>query len=104
MGYEMSRDFHERTRLMAVAQFLGQWAWVIAPWFWPLLYNQNLFSSAADGHGARAKARRRTAARRAKGIRLLGTDTLQFRQIAARAFARSAADYVSICALCSPPE
>ena len=34
MGYEMSTDFHERTRIMAVAQWIGQWAWVIAPWFW----------------------------------------------------------------------
>jgi GPH family glycoside/pentoside/hexuronide:cation symporter len=49
MGYEMSRDFHERTRLMAVAQFLGQWAWVIVPWFWPLIYNTDLFPSAAVG-------------------------------------------------------
>ena len=31
MGYEMSKDYHERTRLMAVAQWIGQWAWVIAP-------------------------------------------------------------------------
>ena len=30
MGYEMSNDYHERTRLMAVAQWIGQWAWVIA--------------------------------------------------------------------------
>ncbi len=49
MGYEMSRDFHERTRLMAVAQFLGQWAWVIVPWFWPLIYDPDLFPSAAAG-------------------------------------------------------
>ena len=31
MGYEMSDDFHERTSIMAVAQWIGQWAWVIAP-------------------------------------------------------------------------
>ena len=37
MGYEMSDDFHERTTIMAVAQFIGQWAWVIAPWFWVLI-------------------------------------------------------------------
>jgi GPH family glycoside/pentoside/hexuronide:cation symporter len=49
MGYEMSRDFHERTRLMAVAQFLGQWAWVIVPWFWPLIYDPDLFASPAAG-------------------------------------------------------
>ncbi len=45
MGYEMSDDFHERTSIMAVSQFIGQWAWVIAPWFWVILYDQDLFSS-----------------------------------------------------------
>ena len=49
MGYEMSDNFHERTRLMAVAQWIGQWAWVIVPWFWPLLYNPELFESPAEG-------------------------------------------------------
>jgi GPH family glycoside/pentoside/hexuronide:cation symporter len=49
MGYEMSRDFHERTRVMAVAQWIGQWAWVIVPWFWPLIYDPELFESAAAG-------------------------------------------------------
>ncbi len=47
MGYEMSRDFHERTRVMAVAQWIGQWAWVIVPWFWPLMYDPELFQSPA---------------------------------------------------------
>ena len=46
MGYEMSNDFHERTNIMAVAQWIGQWAWVIAPWFWVIMYDQNLFESA----------------------------------------------------------
>lgn len=49
MGYEMSNDFHERTRLMAVAQWIGQWAWVIAPWFWVVLYDPNWFESATEG-------------------------------------------------------
>jgi GPH family glycoside/pentoside/hexuronide:cation symporter len=49
MGYEMSTDFHERTRLMAVAQWIGQWAWVISPWFWVLIYNPNLYDSPAAG-------------------------------------------------------
>lgn len=49
MGYEMSSDFHERTRLMAVAQWIGQWAWVLAPWLWILLYDPNWFESAAEG-------------------------------------------------------
>jgi glycoside/pentoside/hexuronide:cation symporter, GPH family len=38
MGYEMSDDFHERTSIMAVAQWIGQWAWVVAPWFWVIMY------------------------------------------------------------------
>lgn len=46
MGYEMSDDFHERTNIMAIAQFIGQWAWVIAPWFWVAMDNQEWFPSA----------------------------------------------------------
>ena len=49
MGYEMSSDYHERTRLMAVAQWIGQWAWVIAPWFWIVLYDPSWFESATEG-------------------------------------------------------
>ena len=49
MGYEMSTDYHERTRLMAVAQWIGQWAWVIAPWGWVVLYDPEWFSSATEG-------------------------------------------------------
>ena len=49
MGYEMSTDFHERTRIMAIAQWIGQWAWVIAPWFWIVLYDPNWFESATVG-------------------------------------------------------
>ena len=46
MGYEMSDDFHERTNIMAVAQWIGQWAWVIAPWFWVIMDDPDLFPSA----------------------------------------------------------
>lgn len=46
MGYEMSNDFHERTDIMAIAQWVGQWAWVIAPWFWVIMYDQEYFESA----------------------------------------------------------
>jgi GPH family glycoside/pentoside/hexuronide:cation symporter len=46
MGYEMSNDFHERTSIMATAQFIGQWAWVIAPWFWVIMYDPTWFESA----------------------------------------------------------
>ena len=46
IGYEMSDDFHERTNIMAVAQWIGQWAWVIAPWFWVVMYDPKWFPNA----------------------------------------------------------
>ena len=46
MGYEMSDDFHERTNIMATAQWIGQWAWVIAPIFWIIMYDPEWFPSA----------------------------------------------------------
>ena len=45
MGYEMSNDFHERTTVMAISQWIGQWAWVIAPWFWVIMYDPDWFPS-----------------------------------------------------------
>ena len=47
MGYEMSDDFHERTDIMAIAQWIGQWAWVIAPWFWVIMYDPTWFEGGA---------------------------------------------------------
>jgi len=49
LGYEMTPDYNERTRLMAVSQWMGQIAWMIAPWFWVLIYNQSLYDSAPEG-------------------------------------------------------
>ena len=49
LGYEMTPDYNERTRLMAVSQFMGQMAWVIAPWFWVIIYDQSLFETAPEG-------------------------------------------------------
>ena len=46
IGYEMSDDFHERTEIMAIAQWIGQWAWVIAPWFWVIMYDPEWFPTA----------------------------------------------------------
>lgn len=46
MGYEMSDDFHERTNIMAISQWIGQWAWVIAPWFWVIMYDQDWYPNA----------------------------------------------------------
>ncbi|MDQ1770603.1 MFS transporter [Labilibaculum sp. A4] len=49
LGYEMTPDYNERTRLMAVSQFMGQIAWMIAPWFWVIIYNPSIFDSAPEG-------------------------------------------------------
>ncbi|MEM9064078.1 MAG: MFS transporter [Planctomycetota bacterium] len=49
MGYEMSDNFHERTQIMAIAQWIGQWAWVIAPWFWIVIFNADVFPDPETG-------------------------------------------------------
>jgi len=49
LGYEMTPDYNERTRLMAVSQWMGQIAWMIAPWFWVIIYNQNIYPTAPEG-------------------------------------------------------
>lgn len=49
LGYEMTSDYNERTRLMGFSQVLGQIAWMIVPWFWVLIANPNLFETQAIG-------------------------------------------------------
>lgn len=49
LGYEMTSDYNERTRLMAFSQIVGQIAWMIVPWFWVLIANPNIFESQAVG-------------------------------------------------------
>ncbi|WP_372644667.1 MFS transporter [Ancylomarina sp.] len=49
LGYEMTPDYNERTRLMAVSQWMGQVAWMIAPWFWVIIYDASIFESAPEG-------------------------------------------------------
>jgi len=49
LGYEMTPDYHERTRLQAWAQGAGQVAWIIAPWFWWTVYNDELFEGPVEG-------------------------------------------------------
>ncbi|WP_445715874.1 MFS transporter [Flavobacterium sp.] len=48
-GYEMSSDTKERTRLMGIANSVGQISWMIVPIFWVLIANKDLFDSQADG-------------------------------------------------------
>ncbi len=49
LGYEMTSDYNERTRLMGFSQTIGQIAWMIVPWFWALIANPHLFPSQAVG-------------------------------------------------------
>ncbi len=38
LGYELTPDYHERTRLMGVQNFIGNIAYMISPYFLPLMY------------------------------------------------------------------
>ncbi len=49
LGYEMTSDYNERTRLMGFSQTIGQIAWMIVPWFWVIIANPNLFETQAQG-------------------------------------------------------
>ncbi|NOR29446.1 MAG: MFS transporter [Lutibacter sp.] len=49
LGYEMTPDYHERTRLMASSQFIGQIAWMIAPWIWWVIAQPNIFATQTEG-------------------------------------------------------
>lgn len=49
LGYEMTSDYNERTRLMGFSQTIGQVAWMIVPWFWVIIANPNLFETQAEG-------------------------------------------------------
>ncbi|MDP2920957.1 MAG: MFS transporter [Candidatus Omnitrophota bacterium] len=54
LGYEMTPDYHERTRLQGASNFIAQFAWVIAPWFFKIMDNKNMFIDLV--HGARILA------------------------------------------------
>lgn len=49
LGYEMTSDYNERTRLMASSQTMGQIAWMVVPWFWVLIADPDLFANQAVG-------------------------------------------------------
>ncbi len=48
LGYELTPDYHERTRLMGVQNFMGQLAYVVAPWFL-LIMQAQMFDDMVDG-------------------------------------------------------
>jgi len=49
LGYEMTPDYHERTRLMGVQNFIGQFAWITLPWFYAIMENDALFDNSVQG-------------------------------------------------------
>ncbi len=49
LGFEMTPDYHERTRLMGVTNFIGQLPYMIAPWFLYIMQYQPLFDDMVEG-------------------------------------------------------
>ncbi|MCI5045657.1 MAG: MFS transporter [Aquisalinus sp.] len=49
LGYEMTPDYNERTRLMGVQNFIGQLAYFIPPWLLLIMQNESLFDNMVDG-------------------------------------------------------
>ncbi len=54
LGYELTPDYHERTRLMGVQNFIGQFAYMISPYFLAIMYSEKLFDNVVDGAGGLA--------------------------------------------------
>lgn len=49
LGYELTPDYHERTSLMAVQNFMGQMAWLVAPWFLWFMQSDVMFDDMMEG-------------------------------------------------------
>jgi GPH family glycoside/pentoside/hexuronide:cation symporter len=49
LGYELTPDYHERTRLMGTQNFVGQIAYMISPYFLAIMYSKSLFDNEVDG-------------------------------------------------------
>lgn len=49
LGYEMTSDYAERTRLMGLSQTIGQLAWMIVPWFWIIIADPDIFDTQVIG-------------------------------------------------------
>ena len=48
-GYEMTADYHERTRLHTFANTVGQIVWLGVGWFYAIMANENLFKDTVQG-------------------------------------------------------
>ena len=49
LGFEMTPDYHERTRLMGVQNFVGQIPYMIAPYFLAIMYSATWFDNEVEG-------------------------------------------------------
>lgn len=49
LGYELTPDYHERTRLMGVQNFIGQLAYVVSPWFLWIMTYKGFFEDQVSG-------------------------------------------------------
>ncbi|MBV7269393.1 MFS transporter [Winogradskyella luteola] len=49
LGYEMTSDYKERTRLMSFANIIGQVAWMLVPFLYVLIPDGDLFASQPEG-------------------------------------------------------
>ncbi|MBT8144538.1 MAG: MFS transporter, partial [Gammaproteobacteria bacterium] len=54
LGYELTPDYHERTRLMGVQNFIGQVPWMIAPYYLFFMQNEEWFGDMKEGAAALA--------------------------------------------------
>ena len=49
LGYELTPDYHERTRLMGVQNFMGQIAYIVSPWFLWIMTHKEFFPDQVSG-------------------------------------------------------
>ena len=49
LGYEMTSDYNERTRLMAFSNTMGQIAWMIVPWLYVIIPDTETFNTQTEG-------------------------------------------------------
>ncbi len=49
LGYEMTPDYNERTRLMGFSNTVGQIAWIIVPWLYVIIPDTETFNTKTEG-------------------------------------------------------
>ena len=49
LGYELTPDYNERTRLLGLTNAMGQLVWIALPWFWWFATNKEYFADEAEG-------------------------------------------------------